>query len=91
MIDSIKGRYDIRDAKTIWESYNMEHVPIDDNLYVFPDNFEEFKLSADGYYNSSVCEGNAQIAREGYVYYKSTDPNFSFKNVSRIYLLKNSK
>lgn len=91
MIDSIKGFYDIRDAKKIWESYSMEHVPIDDDLYVFPDNFEEFKLSADGYYDSSVCEGNDRVAREGYVYYKSTDPNFSFKNVSRIYLLKNSK
>ena len=91
MIDSTKGFYDIRDAKKIWESYNMEHVPIDDKLYVFPNDFEEFKLSADGYYDPSVCEGNDKVAREGYVYYKSTDPNFSFKNVSRAYLLKGEK
>ena len=88
MIDSIKGFYDIREAKTIWESYDMEHVPIDDELYILPDDFEEFKLSAEGYYDSSVCEGSTGVEREGYVYYKSTDPNFSFKNVSRNYLLK---
>lgn len=88
MIDSAKGFYDIRDAKKIWEEYNMEHVPIDEELYILPDDFEEFKSSAEGFYDPSVCEGNKNVAREGYVYYKSTDPNFSFKNVSRAYLLK---
>lgn len=90
MIDSARGFYDIREAKTIWESYNMEHVPIDEELYILPDDFEEFKESADGYYDSSVCEGNNNVEREGYVYYKTTDPNFSFKNVSRKYLLKHN-
>ena len=88
MIDSVHGFYDIREAKDIWESYNMEHVPIDEELYILPDDFEEFKLTADGYYDPSVCEGNSKVEREGYVYYKSTDPNVSFKNVSRAYLLK---
>ena len=91
MIDSVRGFYDIREAKDIWESYNMEHVPIDEELYILPDDFEEFKLTADGYYDPSVCEGNPKIEREGYVYYKSTDPNVSFKNVSRKYLLKHSQ
>lgn len=90
MIDSVKGFYDIRDAKKIWEEYNMEHVPIDEELYIMPDDFEEFKATADGYYNPSVCEGKNNIPREGYVYYKTTDPNFSFKNVSRQYLLKHN-
>lgn len=90
MIDSIKGFYDIRDAKKIWEEYNMEHVPIDEELYIMPDDFEEFKITADGYYDPSVCEGKNNIPREGYVYYKTTDPNFSFKNVSRQYLLKHN-
>ena len=90
MIDSARGFYDIREAKDIWESYNMEHVPIDEELYVMPDDFEEFKLTADGYYDPSVCEGNSKVEREGYVYYKSTDPNVSFKNVSRKYLLKHN-
>ena len=90
MIDSVRGFYDIRDAKKIWEEYNMEYVPIDEELYILPDDFEEFKESADGFYNSNVCEGNENVEREGYVYYKSTDPNFSFKNVSRKYLLKHN-
>lgn len=88
MIDSNKGKYDIRDAKKIWDSYGLESVPIVDTSYILPDDFEEFKLSADGTYSSSVCEGFSDRPREGYVYYKNTDPNFSFKNVSRQYQLK---
>ena len=88
MTDSKTGRFDIRDAAKIWRSYDMEVVPIDEELYVLPNDIEEFKLTADGYYDPSVCEGNAKCAREGYVYYKSTDPTFSFKNVSRKYLAK---
>jgi hypothetical protein len=88
MIDSIKGFYDIREAKKIWEQYQMEFVPIENELYILPDDFEEFKLTADGVYDASVCEGKKNVPREGFVYYKSTDPNFSFKNVSRKYLLK---
>lgn len=83
-----EGRWDIRQAKTIWDSYELESVPIEETEYILPDNFEEFKASADGYYNSEVCEGKTNQAREGFVYYKTTDPNFSFKNVSRTYLLK---
>lgn len=88
MIDSLKGFYDIREAKAIWQYYDMEYVPIEEELYILPDDFEEFKLTADGVYDASVCEGKVNVPREGFVYYKSTDPNFSFKNVSRNYLLK---
>ena len=88
MTDSKTGRFDIRDAAKIWREYGMEVVPIDEELDVLPDDFEEFKVAADGYYDASVYEGNSKCAREGYVYYKSTDPNFSFKNVSRKYLAK---
>ena len=88
MIDSKIGKYDIRDAAKIWEHYDMESVPILSDNYILPDDFEEFKLSADGYYSSSVCEGQScTCPREGFVYYKTTDPNFSFKNVSREYLI----
>ena len=87
MIDSKIGKYDIRDAKKIWKEYNMETVPIINENYILPDDFEEFKLTADGMYDSSVCEGKKDQKREGFVYYKTTDPNFSFKNVSRDYLL----
>ena len=66
----------------------METVPIMNDNYILPDDFEEFKRSADGYYDGSVCEGSLDCPREGFVYYKTTDPTFSFKNVSREYLLK---
>ena len=88
MTDSKNGRWDIRDAVKLWEKYDMEHVPIVDENYILPDDFEEFKQTADGEYRPEVCEGNTGCRREGYVYYKTTDPNFSFKNVSREYLAK---
>lgn len=84
------GRWDIRAAARLWKEYNMEVVPIDEKEYILPDDFEEFKLSADGLYDVSCCEGKFQQKREGYVYYKTTDPNFSFKNVSREYLQKHN-
>lgn len=86
--DGLNGRRNIVDAAKDWKTMNMEVVPIVDTNYIMPDNFEDFKLSADGMYDSSVCEGNNNCPREGFVYYKTTDPNFSFKNVSREYLLK---
>jgi len=88
MIDSAQGKYDIRDAARIWKEYNMEIVPIVDENYILPDDFEEFKDTADGVYDPSCCEGKMNQSREGFVYYKIDDPNFSFKNVSRNYLLK---
>lgn len=86
--DSEKGRWDIRDMKKLLDKYFIQTVPIINENYILPDDFEEFKQSADGFYDSEVCEGWTQQPREGYVYYKTTDPNFSFKNVSRSYLLK---
>ena len=87
MIDSKKGKYDIREANKIWKEYGMEVVPIVNENYILPDDFESFKESADGFYNPSVCEGKSRQSREGFVYYKTIDPNLSFKNVSREYLL----
>ena len=86
--DNINGRLDIITADKIWKQYNMEVVPIVDTNYILPDDFEEFKLSADGKYDPIVCEGAKDCDREGFVYYKTTDPTYSFKNVSRTYLLK---
>lgn len=88
MIDSEKGKYDIREAMKIWKEYSMETVPIVNENYILPDDFEAFKQSADGFYEASCCEGATGHPREGFVYYKTTDPNFSFKNVSRKYLLQ---
>ena len=88
MIDGKIGVFDIRKAKMIWDAYDMESVPIESMTYVLPDDFEEFKQTADGCYDASVCEGQINCTREGWVYYKTTDPSFSFKNISRKYLLK---
>lgn len=85
-----EGRMDIRRAKGFWDIYYMETVPIDYPLYIMPDNFEEFKLSADGFYDRSCCEGWEDSPREGYVYYSVADPARSFKNVSRTYLLNHN-
>ena len=82
------GRMDIRDAAKRWAEFGMESVPIDEELYIMPDDFEEFKATADGYYSMSVCDGNTPMKREGFVYYSAEDPNHSFKNVSREYLMK---
>lgn len=81
------GRKDIRDAAKIWKEFNMEVVPIVGEI-VLPDDFEEFKLSSEGMYDASVCEGKEDCMREGLVYYSTTNPSFSFKNVSRSYLAK---
>ena len=88
MIDSTIGKYDIREAKKIWNQYQMESVPIINEKYILPDDFERFKKTADGYYSSSCCGPFiTNNPREGLVYYKTTDPNFHFKNISRDYLL----
>ena len=82
-IDSIKGRWGSVEARDLTSKYGIEWVPIVDEHYILPDNFEEFKLSADG-----PCEApGASGIREGYVYRNIEDPNISFKNVSRNYLL----
>lgn len=86
--DSINGRLNLTTAKEEWEKRGMEVVPIIDTNFILPDDMETFKLQADGFYDASVCEGKTDCAREGFVYYKTTDPTFSFKNVSRTYLLK---
>lgn len=87
MIDSKIGRYDIRDAVKIWKEYSMETVPIIDEKYILPDNFEDFKKATESFYVPSVCEGATNQPCEGWVLYKTTEPSFSFKNVSRKYLL----
>lgn len=84
--DSINGRRDIREADKDWRAMGMEVVPIEGTI-VLPDDFEKFKQMADGKYDPSVCEGHKDCDREGWVLYKTNEPTFSFKNVSRKYLL----
>lgn len=68
-------------AKEILEKYDIPFVPIIDESYILPDDFEELKLSADG--TSTI----SNVKREGFVY-RSFNGTQSFKNVSREFLLK---
>lgn len=70
------------EAKKILDAYDIPFVPIIDENYILPDDFEEFKLSADG-----MSTINNKCRQEGYVYRK-VDGSLSFKNVSREFLLK---
>ena len=70
------------EAKKTLDAYDIPFVPIIDENYVLPDDFEEFKLSADG-----MSTINNKCRQEGYVYRK-VDGSLSFKNVSREFLLK---
>ena len=82
-IDSQKGRWNSVEGRDLLAGYGIEWVPIVDDNYILPDDFEEFKLSADG-----NCEANGSTGlREGYVYRNVENPMLSFKNVSRKYLL----
>lgn len=84
-IDSINGRWNSVLARNLAKEYGIEWVPIVCENYILPDDFEEFKLSADGPCEAPGASGN----REGYVY-RDQDGVHSFKNVSRKYLLKKS-
>lgn len=69
------------DAKRILDEYGIPFVPIIDEAYIMPDDFEELKLQADG---KSVI--SPKYRREGFVY-RSLDGKQSAKNVSRDYLI----
>lgn len=82
VIRSDVGRYPSILGKEIVEQWGMKFVPILDTEYYVPTDMEEFKLYADG---KSVV--NPKVQREGVVLRDPTN-DFSFKNVSRQYLLK---
>lgn len=83
-IDSQRGRFDSINGKLIIESMGMKWVPILDTNYMVPNDMEEFKQFATA---KSVV--NPNVMREGIVLRDPTN-DFSFKNVSREYLLKHN-
>ena len=83
-IRSDKGRIPSVDGRNIVESWGMKWVPILDENYHVPSDMEEFKLYAEA---KSVV--NPNVDREGVVLRDPTN-DFSFKNVSRKYLLKHN-
>ena len=83
-IRSDKGRVDSLKGKEIIEKMGMKFVPILDTNYFVPTDMEEFKNFATA---KSVV--NPEVMREGVVLRDPTN-DFSFKNVSREYLLKHN-
>lgn len=84
-IDSEHGRLPSTLGQTFIKNMGMKWVPILDTDYHMPDNMEDFKKYADG--PSAV---NPKVKREGVVIRNPKD-DFSFKNVSREYLLKHNQ
>ena len=83
-IRSDVGRLPSVDGKKIVEQWNMKWVPILDTNYMMPNDMEEFKQFATA---KSVV--NPDVLREEIVLRDPTN-DFSFKNVSREYLLKHN-
>lgn len=81
-IRSDKGRIPSNEGKLIVEKMGMKWVPLLDLAFYMPNDMEEFKVMADG---KSVV--NPKVDREGIVL-RDPKTDFSFKNVSRKYLLK---
>lgn len=84
-IDSSRGRYPSTEGMDIVRDMGFKWVPILDVNYYMPDNMEDFKQYADG---PSIV--NPKVKREGVVIRNPKD-DFSFKNVSREYLLKHGQ
>ena len=84
-IRSDVGRLPSVDGKKIVEQWGMKWVPILDEHYMVPNDMEEFKQFATA---KSVV--NPNVLREGIVLRDPTN-DFSFKNVSREYLLKHNE
>lgn len=83
-IDGRKGRLPSPDGKAIVEQWGMKWVPILDTKFKMPGDMEEFKQMATA---KSVV--NPEVWREGIVLRDPTN-DFSFKNVSREYLMKHN-
>ena len=81
-IDSEKGRWSSPEGAELLAKYSIKWVPILDTNFMMPNDMEEFKQMATA--KSAV---NPNVMREGIVLRDPTT-DFSFKNVSREYLLK---
>lgn len=81
-IDSDRGRWPSNEGAVLLDKYGIKWVPILDTNFMMPDDMEEFKQMATA---KSVV--NSAVMREGIVLRDPTT-DFSFKNVSREYLLK---
>ena len=83
-IDSVNGRWPSDEAKVVVEKMGMKFVPILDTEFYMPADMEEFKQMA-----TAPSAVNPNVMREGIVLRDPTN-DFSFKNVSREYLMKHN-
>ena len=83
-IDSVNGRWASDDAKMELERLGIKFVPILDTQFMMPTDMEEFKQMA-----TAPSVVNPNVMREGIVLRDPTN-DFSFKNVSREYLMKHN-
>ena len=83
-IDSRDGRWSSTLAKPVIERMGMKWVPILDTNFMMPTDMEEFKQMA-----TAPSAVNPNVMREGIVLRDPTN-DFSFKNVSREYLMKHN-
>ena len=81
-IDSDRGRWPSTEGAVLLAKYGIKWVPILDTNFMMPNDMEEFKQMATA--KSAV---NPAVMREGIVLRDPTI-DFSFKNVSREYLMK---
>ena len=84
-IDSERGRWPSNEGAVLLDKYGIKWVPILDTNFMMPNDMEEFKQMATA---KSVV--NPEVMREGIVLRDPTT-DFSFKNVSREYLLKHGQ
>lgn len=83
-IDSEHGRYDSVTGRAICDLMDIPWVPILDTEFYMPTDMEEFKQMA-----TAPSTVNPNVMREGIVLRDPTN-DFSFKNVSREYLMKHN-
>lgn len=83
-IDSKHGRVNSLAGKSLLEIYGIKWVPILDTDFHMPTDMEEFKQMA-----TAPSVVNPNVMREGIVLRDPTN-DFSFKNVSREYLMKHN-
>jgi hypothetical protein len=83
-IDSKNGRWDPLNGRAHMEFLGFKWVPILDDAFMMPTDMEEFKQMA-----TAPSVVNPNVMREGIVLRDPTN-DFSFKNVSREYLMKHN-
>ena len=83
-IDSKNGRWDSLNGRDHAEFLGFKWVPILDTQFMMPTDMEEFKQIA-----TAPSAVNPNVMREGIVLRDPTN-DFSFKNVSREYLMKHN-